>query len=63
MSSDPRPHTARKLDGSEDTDLEERFRVLFAATKGTTSPKPTDLASALVFLEELWSRLNARQGA
>jgi hypothetical protein len=63
MSSDPRPHTARKPNGDEDTDLEERFRVLFAFTKGTDSPKPTDLASALVFLQELHARLNARQGA
>lgn len=63
MASDPRPHTARRADGTEDTELEERLRVLFSITKGTNSPKPTDLATALVFLEELWTRLNARQGA
>lgn len=29
MSSDPRPHTARKADGSLDHDLERRFDELF----------------------------------
>lgn len=63
MASDPRPHTARRATGEEDTDLEERLRVLFAVTKGTTSARPTDLTSALTFLQELHDRLNARQGA
>lgn len=63
MSSDPRKHTARLPNGDEDTDIEERFRVLFEVVKGTKSPRPTDLPTALAFLQELFDRLNARQGA
>lgn len=58
MASDPRPGTAKRPDGSEDKDLEQRLSVLFGVTAGTDSPKPTDLPSALAFLEELWTRLN-----
>lgn len=61
MPSDPRPHSARRPDGREDTDLEERLRVLFGVVRGTSSPRPTDLPSALTFLQELWDRMNGRQ--
>lgn len=61
MATDPRPHTARTPDGSEHTDTEERFRVIFAALNAPRSARPTDLPSALAFLQELHDRLrNAR---
>lgn len=63
MATDPRPHTAQLPNGDEDRDTEERFRVLFSITQGTKSPRPTDLPSLLLFAQEMWDRLNARQGA
>lgn len=60
MPSDPRPHTARKPDGSEDKELEQRFNVIFRALQGPTSAKPTDLPTALAFLAELHARLGGK---
>lgn len=45
MPADPRPGTARRPDGNEDTDLELRFDVLFRAldalSRGAATPRPT----------------------
>jgi hypothetical protein len=59
QTNDPRPNTARLPDGSPDVELETRLRVLFTQTGPLDCPKPTDLASALVMLQELWERSRA----
>lgn len=60
MPQDPRPRTAKLPDGSPDTDLERRFETLFETLRPPTSAKPTDLATALEFLQELHDRLSGR---
>lgn len=58
MAADPRPRSAKTPDGREDSDLEVRFEVIFAALRGPASPRPTDAASTQAFLQELWDRLS-----
>lgn len=54
MASDPRPRTARRIDGTEDTDLELRFDAIFRAIRnldtGSTEEGET-LARSLAALE------------
>lgn len=59
QTNDPRPNTAKLPDGSPDTELETRLRVLFTQTGPVDSPRPHDLASALLMLQELWDRSRA----
>jgi hypothetical protein len=58
MAADPRPRTARHADGQPDTETERRFETLFAQCRKPTSARPTDLATALTFLQELHDRLS-----
>lgn len=57
MAADPRPHSAKNADGSENMELEARFRELFSAVRPPTSKRPTDDATSLTFLQELWDRM------
>lgn len=57
---DPRPRSLMKPDGTLDTENERRFEVIFRALRNPASPRPTDPASALTFLQELHDRLNGR---
>lgn len=60
MPSDPRPHTARRQDGTEHQEVELRFQTIFSVVKGPQSPRPTDEASMLAFLQELHDRMSGR---
>ena len=60
MSADPRPHTSQLADGTSDLDTERRFQVLFNDLRPFTTARPTDLASTLLLLQELWDRQNVR---
>ena len=59
MPADPRPRTATRPDGTQDKELEARFEQIFRTLRGVKSPRPTDAASALTFVQELWDRLNS----
>ena len=49
---------ARRQEPDEDKETEQRFAELFRALGPTKAERPTDAASGLAFLQELWDRLN-----
>lgn len=60
MAADPRPHTARRPDGTEDLDTERRFQDLFSILRAPAGERPTDAESALAFVQMLYDRLNGK---
>lgn len=61
MTADPRPHSAKHPDGSENMEMEARFRELFSAVRPPTSPRPTDAPTSLTFLQEIHDRLSGKK--
>ena len=56
MSTDP-----RRFEQSDEA-IERRFEEVFRNLAAPKTARPTDLPSALLFLQELWDRMSPKGG-
>lgn len=54
MSTDP-----RRFEQTDEA-IEKRFEEVFRVLAAPKTARPTDLSSALVFLQELWDRMSPK---